>query len=121
RNRTLWDVFDELDRQPGILRVSAETRASVHRLVEDLRALSALGHERPAGEVLYAFLRRTGTLSRLAADESTMGEEALRNIARFFEIVRSQSSLLGDDRPTFLARHLQTLIEAGDDPATAEL
>ncbi|HEY8438397.1 MAG TPA: ATP-dependent DNA helicase [Candidatus Limnocylindrales bacterium] len=121
RNRTLWDVLDELDRQPGILRVSPATRAGVHRLVEDLRALSTLAHERPAGEVLYDFLRRTGTLTRLAAEPTVAAEDALRNIARFFEIVRSQSALLADERATFVARHLQTLIEAGDDPATAEL
>ena len=48
-------------------------------------------------------------------------EEALRNIARFFDIVRAQSALLADDRATFVARHLQTLIEAGDDPPTADL
>ena len=48
-------------------------------------------------------------------------EEALQNIARFFEIVRAQSALLADDRAIFVARHLQTLIEAGDDPPTAEL
>jgi ATP-dependent DNA helicase UvrD/PcrA len=121
RNRTLWDVLDELDRQPGILRVSPRTRESVHRLVADLRQLSALAHERPAGEVLYAFLRTTGTLGRLAGDETVGAEERLRNIARFFEIVRAQSGLLPDDRAIFLARHLQTLIEAGDDPATADL
>jgi DNA helicase II / ATP-dependent DNA helicase PcrA len=121
RNRTVWDVFEELDRQPGILRIAAATRESVHRFVEDLRALSALAHERPAGEVLYGFLRRTGTLGRLAADPSVGAEESLRNIARFFEIVRGQSALLADDRATFLAGHLQTLIEAGDDPATADL
>ncbi len=121
RNRTVWEVFEELDRQPGILRLDPETRASVKRLVEDLRELSALAHERPSGEVLYAFLRRTGTIARLAAESTAGAEEALRNIARFFEIVRAQSGLLADDRPTFLARHLQTLIEAGDDPATADL
>ncbi|HEV7810963.1 MAG TPA: ATP-dependent DNA helicase, partial [Candidatus Limnocylindrales bacterium] len=121
RNRTLWDVLDELDRQPGILRVSPATRTAVHRLVADLRDLSGVAHERPAGEVLYRFLRQTGTLDRLAADASVSAEESLRNIARFFEIVRSQSTVLVDDRPAFLARHLQTLIEAGDDPATADL
>ena len=87
----------------------------------DLRELSAIAHERPAGEVLYAFLRRSGTLGRLAAEASIGAEEPLRNIARFFDIVRSQSALLADDRATFVARHLQTLIEAGDDPATADL
>ena len=43
------------------------------------------------------------------------------NVARFFEIVRSQSALLRDDRAVFVAPHLATLIEAGDDPATADL
>src|SRR5207253_850141 len=88
RNRTLWDVLEELDRQPGILRVSPATRVGVQRLVADFRELSGVAHERPAGEVLYRFLRQTGTLDRLAADSSVTAEESLRNIARFFEIVR---------------------------------
>ncbi|HEX3428291.1 MAG TPA: ATP-dependent DNA helicase [Candidatus Limnocylindrales bacterium] len=121
RNRTLWDVLEELDRQPGLLRMSAPSRAAVARLVADLRRFSVLAHERPAGEVLYAFLRETGTLGRLAAQETVGAEEALRNISRFFDIIRIQSGLLADDRATFVARHLQTLIEAGDDPATADL
>jgi len=121
RNRSVWDVLEELDRQPGILRIAPDSRASGTRLVADLRAYSSLAHERPAGEVLYAFLRGTGLLARLAATDSVAAEEALQNIARFFEIVRAQSALLSDDRAVFVARHLQTLIEAGDDPATAEL
>jgi DNA helicase-2/ATP-dependent DNA helicase PcrA len=80
-----------------------------------------MAHERPAGEVLYGFLRTTGTLSRLAAETTVGAEEQLRNVARFFDIVRSQSALLADDRATFVAGHLQTLIDAGDDPATADL
>jgi DNA helicase-2/ATP-dependent DNA helicase PcrA len=121
RNRTLWDVLEELDRQPGILRIAPASRTAASRLVADLRALSEMAHERPAGEVLYAFLRTTGTLGRLAGESSVNAEEQLRNVARLFEIVRSQSALLADDRATFIARHLQTLIEAGDDPATADL
>ena len=87
RNRTVWEVLEELERQPGILRIAPATRTAVARLVGDLRDLSELAHERPAGEVLYAFLRRTGTLTRLAAEPTVRAEEALRNIARFFEIV----------------------------------
>jgi DNA helicase-2/ATP-dependent DNA helicase PcrA len=120
RNRSLWEILEELDRQPGLLRISPASRAAASRLVADLRSLSELGHERPAGEVLYRFLRDSGWLSSLTATDSPAGAEALQNIARLFEIVRAQSELLADDRCIFVARHLQTLIEAGDDPPSAE-
>jgi DNA helicase-2/ATP-dependent DNA helicase PcrA len=121
RNRSVWAILDELERQPGILRLSPETRAAAHRLVNDVRAYAEMAHERPAGELLYRFLRGSGLLARLVEADTPAGEEALQNIAHFFEIVRGQSALLADDRAIFVARHLGTLIEAGDDPATAEL
>jgi len=121
RNRSVWDILDELGRQPGILRLATGTREAAARLVEDLRTFVDLGHERPAGEVMYAFLRQTGWLRRLAAADSAASEEALSNIARLFDIVRAQSAVLADDRAVFVARHLQTLIEAGDDPPTADI
>ncbi len=121
RNRSVRAILEELDRQPGILRVGPETRATATKLVADLRRYGEIAHERPAGELLYGFLRASGLLARLAATDSIAAEEALGNIARFFEIVRGQSALLADDRAIFIAPHLQTLIDAGDDPATAEL
>jgi DNA helicase-2/ATP-dependent DNA helicase PcrA len=121
RHRTLWEILGELERQPGILRLESDTRTSVTRLVAEMRDYATMAHERPTGEVLYAFLRRSGTLARLAATETMVAEEAVSNIARFFDIVRSQSALLADDRVPFVARHLATLIEAGDDPATADI
>ena len=121
RHRSVAEILEELDRQPGVLRVSPTTRDGVHRLVVDLERFGALAHERSAGSVLYAFLRERGVLARLAAAGTPAAEEQLANIARFFDIVRAQSALLADDRAVFVARHLQTLIEAGDDPATAEL
>jgi DNA helicase-2/ATP-dependent DNA helicase PcrA len=121
RNRSIWAVLDELDRQPGILRIGPESRATVRKLVADLRGYADDAHERPAGELLYRFLRASGMLARLVATDTPAAEEQLANVARFFEIVRSQSALLRDDRAVFVAPHLATLIEAGDDPATAEL
>jgi len=121
RNRSVWAVMEELDRQPGILRVGPETRATVRALVADLRTYAEAAHEQPAGELLYRFLRKSGLLARLVGTDTQAAEEQLQNIARFFEIVRSQSALLSDDRAIFVAPHLATLIEAGDDPATAEL
>jgi DNA helicase-2/ATP-dependent DNA helicase PcrA len=121
RNRSLWEVVEELVRQPGLLRLSPETRAALDKLVLDLQHFTELAHERPAGEVLYQFLRDSGILSRLASTDTIAAEESLQNIARFFEIIRAQTDLLPDDRVVFVARHLQTLIDAGDDPATAEV
>jgi len=57
----------------------------LERLVGDVRRYNRLAHERPAGEVLYQFLRGSGLLSKLASMESVAAEEALQNIARFFE------------------------------------
>jgi DNA helicase-2/ATP-dependent DNA helicase PcrA len=121
RNRSIRAILEELERQPGILRLAPETRTAASRLLADLRAYEAAAHDTSAGELLYRFLRGSGLLAGLVATDTLAAQEALQNIARFFEIVRAQSSLLADDRAVFLAPHLGTLIEAGDDPATAEL
>ena len=120
-NRSLRETLEELEGQPGLLRLLPETRTSLARLVADLRRYSELGNRRPAGEILYEFLKESGSLRRLAEARTAAADEALGNVARFFEIIRAQSDLLADDRAVFLAPHLETLIEAGDDPATADL
>jgi DNA helicase-2/ATP-dependent DNA helicase PcrA len=120
RHRSAWEVLQEEDAQPGSLGLTVAGRAAGARLVGDVRRFRDLGHRRPAGEVLYAFLRDSGWLATLASGEVAGDDEALANVARFFEIVRGESALLADDRAVFLARHLQTLIDAGDDPASAD-
>ncbi|HET9853364.1 MAG TPA: ATP-dependent DNA helicase [Candidatus Limnocylindrales bacterium] len=120
RHRSIFEILEELEDEPGILRLTPKGRAALARLTLDLRRYQELAHRRPAGEVLYAFLRDTGWLGELASAESVAAEEQLANIGRFFDLIRNQSSLLADDRAVFLARHLATLIEAGDDPATAD-
>jgi DNA helicase-2/ATP-dependent DNA helicase PcrA len=120
RHRTAFEILEELETQPATLRVSDTGRVTLTRLTRDIRRYRDLAHRRPAGEVLYAFLRDSGWLTALARATSVAAEEALANVARFFDIVRTQSALLADDRAIFLARHLATLIEAGDDPATAD-
>ncbi|MEO8274064.1 MAG: ATP-dependent DNA helicase, partial [Chloroflexota bacterium] len=120
RHRSLFEVLEELGTQPGLLRLTQPGRAALAKLTGDLRRYRELAQRRPAGEVLYAFLRDTGWLAELAGATSLAAEEQLANVGRFFDIIRTQSALLADDRAVFLARHLQTLIEAGDDPATAD-
>ena len=120
RHRSLFEALEELEAQPGLLRLSPPGRTALARLTADLRRYREMAQRRPAGEVLYAFMRDTGWLADLAGATSVAAEEQLANIGRFFDIIRTQSALLADDRAVFLARHLSTLIEAGDDPATAD-
>ena len=44
RNRSVWDILEELGRQPGILRLRPETRAAAAQLVADLRGYIELAH-----------------------------------------------------------------------------
>jgi DNA helicase-2/ATP-dependent DNA helicase PcrA len=120
RHRSLFEVLEELEDEPALLHISPRGRPALARLTADLRRYRELAQRRPAGEVLYAFLRDTGWLAELAGAPSVAAEEQLANVGRFFDIIRTQSALLADDRAVFLARHLATLIEAGDDPATAD-
>jgi DNA helicase-2/ATP-dependent DNA helicase PcrA len=120
QHRSAFEILEAVEAEPASLRLSDRGRGVLRRVTSDLRRYRDLAHRRPAGEVLYAFLRDTGWLASLAAATTVSGEEALANVARFFEIVRAQSALLADDRAVFLARHLATLIEAGDDPPTAD-
>ena len=119
-HRSTWRVLDDLDAGRQGLAVTGPGKTAIARLAGDLRRLRDMAHARPAGEVLYAFLRDSGWLATLAAGGTPAAEEALANIARFFDIVRARSALLVDDRAVFLAPHLGTLIEAGDDPASAD-
>jgi DNA helicase-2/ATP-dependent DNA helicase PcrA len=75
---------------------------------------------RRTGEVLYGFLQWSGLLGRLAQEASAEAEAKVKNIARFFEAVKSYGDVAEHDRvPAFVA-HLDLLREAGDDPAVAE-
>jgi DNA helicase-2/ATP-dependent DNA helicase PcrA len=95
-------------------------REVVERLLAAIDQHRSVAVERTCGELLYHFIAGSGWLGRLAAEARETGDARLQNVARFFEIVRRQSSLLRDDRLPFLVAQLDTLIEAGDDPATAD-
>ncbi len=123
RNRSVWAVLEELDRQPGILRVGPETRATVASARRGPARLRGGGPRaaRPAS-CCTGSCAASGMLARLVGDghagrrggSSRTSRASSRSSA-------SQSALLADDRAVFVAPHLATLIEAGDDPATAEL
>ena len=124
RNRSLWEVLEELERQPGLLRISpGEPRRAVARLVADLRALRR-ARPRAAGRRGAVPVPAGLGLARRGSRRQTRSRptEALpEHRPPVRDRPRASRALLADDRAVFVARHLQTLIEAGDDPPSAEI
>jgi DNA helicase-2/ATP-dependent DNA helicase PcrA len=100
--------------------VSDETFRRTQRLTSDIERYLRLSREKPAGEVLYRFIKDTGYLQRLSGEASPVADEKIRNIAKFFDMLRSFGSVVVHDDVHNFVVHLDMLTEAGDDPAVAE-
>jgi DNA helicase-2/ATP-dependent DNA helicase PcrA len=120
KNRPLLEVLRGLPADEELAGVGGAAREAAARLVADLDAASTDVPRRRTGEVLYRFLQSSGLLARLSREASAEAEARVKNIARFFEIVKGYGDVAEHDRvPAFVA-HLDLLREAGDDPAVAE-
>ncbi len=102
---------------PGIGQESVE---KLSRLMSDIEKYVRLARTRSAGEVLYRFIKDTGYLQRLSIDSTPSSDEKIRNIAKFFDLLRSFSTVAMHDRVQNFVEHLDMLAEAGDDPAVSE-
>ena len=76
----------------------------------------------PTGRVLYEYaVNRTGYVGRLAASGRPEDEQKVANVAKFFDLAARFTDVAPMDRvPAFVA-YLDLLIDAGDDPPTADL
>lgn len=121
RKRSLGWVLEHRRELAPSIELSKEGEEAVARMLDDLAESRAQVPTRTSGEVLYDFLKRTGTVARLAEGDSLADEERAQNVAKFFAIVRNAGRVLRNDSVPDLVRYLDLLIEAGDDPAAAEV
>jgi DNA helicase-2/ATP-dependent DNA helicase PcrA len=120
KTRPLLELLRELPGNEELASVSGRAREAAGRLVTDLERAAAEVPRRRTGEVLYGFLQWSGLLGRLAKEASAEAEAKVKNIARFFDVVKGYGDVAEHDRvPAFVA-HLELLREAGSDPAVAE-
>jgi len=117
---SLHDLLLHLDRYPELKELSPEGRATIGVLMRDLDRYLKLSQNQPSGVVLYRFLTDKKYLYRLTHEETPQADQKVKNIARFFEMVRGFAHLAQEDRIPRFVEHLNLLLEAGDDPATAE-
>jgi DNA helicase-2/ATP-dependent DNA helicase PcrA len=119
----VW-LFDVLRRVGEIAElrdeVSEEGHAAIGHLVAHLTRYMELGREVPTGEVLYQFLKDCGWLGRMYRAETARDIAETNNIAKFFDRIRSASKALRYDNVREFVKHLDALIDAGEDPAVAE-
>jgi ATP-dependent DNA helicase UvrD/PcrA len=120
KNLPLHRVFESLAGGSLSLEISAETVARIRTIHEDLLYFVGLSGAKNAGQVVYAFLEKTGYLKRLVEASTLEAELKIKNLRLFFEKIRSFSEVVEDDSIRAFAGHLDLLQEVGDNPATAE-
>jgi DNA helicase-2/ATP-dependent DNA helicase PcrA len=121
KHRWLFDVLRTADEIPGLRdELSEEGQAAIHQLVADVTRYMELGREMPTGELLYQFLADSGWLTRMSKAATARDEAEVQNISKFFRRIQEASRALRYDNVRELVRHLDALIEAGEDPAVAE-
>ena len=120
RNLSLHGVFRSIADGSLILEISLESSERAKRIYEDLVHFIDLSNTQNAGQVVFAFLEKTGYIKSLVEAESLEAELKIKNIRLFFEKIRSFSELVKDDSIQGFSRHLDLLREVGDNPATAE-
>jgi len=120
RNLSLHRVFRSIAEGSLSLEISPQTVERVKRIYEDLVHFVNVSDTHNAGQVVFAFLEKTGYIKSLVEAESVEAELKVKNIRLFFEKIQNFSGLAQDDSIQAFSRHLDLLQEVGDNPATAE-
>ena len=120
KNKSLYDTFINLEDTPELERISPSSRETISRVLADIERYVTSSVKKPTGELLYDFIMDTGYLQNLTSHPSRENEEKVRNIARFFEVVRNVGKLIDPDRVPRFVSYLDMLVEAGDNPPVAE-
>jgi len=106
-----------------------EGLATITKLVGDIEKYSEMALNETVGRVLYSFLtspikafgdKDTSYLTRLSEENSAIAVEKVQNIAKFFEITQHMEATLSVKRVAAFVEYLNILMEAGDNPGTAE-
>src|SRR5262250_983768 len=121
KHRWLFDVLKDAEEIPELVgELSEEARGAIRHLVGDLMRYMELGREMPTGELLYQFLVDSGWLARMSKAVTARDEAEVQNISKFFRRIRDASRALRYDNVREFVKHLDALIDAGEDPAVAE-
>jgi len=120
-NQPLYYVFKEINNIEQLKGLKETTFSLIEKFLKDMEHFLELSRNLSAGRLLYTFLSESGYLKRLVEKPSLENELKVRNLARFFDIVRDFELVAQDNRTTNFVNYLDLMIDAGDDPATVEI
>jgi len=120
QKRSIYTVLKKLDEIEELKGISAESRATIQKILEDLHKYLEMSRDNATGVVLYQFITASGYLKRLTQGWNSEDGVKVQNIAKFFDVIWSFSQVAQEDRVLHFVRYLELLIEAGDDPGTVE-
>ena len=109
--------FDKEDFLGEIL--DAQTGSDMESFLKNVDEFFQLTSHLDVGQLLYRVINQIGYLKKLT-HQGLNSESKIKNVARFFEIVRSISRILSNEDVYTFSRYLDSLIEAGDDPSMPE-
>lgn len=120
QNLSLHRVLSRMEEIETLEDISAESRATIQKILDDLRKYLELSRDNVTGVVLYQFLTGSGYLKRLTSRGFPEDGIKVQNIAKFFDVIWTFSQVAVEDRVIHFVQYLDLLMEAGDDPGTAE-
>ncbi len=116
-NRSLYYLITHLDEDDKVeLFIDDETKEKLRSFLKNLDEFFSLSSSLNTGQLLFGILNQSDYLKMLTT-EGLKAEPKIKNIARFFEIVRSTSRILVNDDIYNFTPYLDALIEAGDNPS----
>jgi DNA helicase-2/ATP-dependent DNA helicase PcrA len=123
-NRSLLFVLENYQEINGLIDLlNQKTIKIIDKVNQDLDKFSRYSSKDTSGQLIYQFLKDTGYLKYLVerSHKNIAFEAKLQNIAIFFEKVKEFEHVSSDKSVLNFKKHIDTLIEAGEDPATADI
>jgi DNA helicase II / ATP-dependent DNA helicase PcrA len=121
KHRPLFEVLRRVDDLPELAEaLSEDGRFVIRSFVADLERFMERAREMPTGELLYQFLVDSGRLDKMTKAENARDQAEVQNISKFFRRIQDAAKALRYDNVREFVKHLDALIDAGDDPAVAE-
>jgi len=120
RNQPLYDVFRQMEKIQELGQLKEDSREKTKKVLSDIEKFLQISRDETTGRLLYTFLTDTGYLKYLTQEPNLEKETKIQNKAKFFNQVRGFELVAKEDRVISFIRHLNLLIESGDDPPTVE-